>query len=50
MRLDRKLGTGTEMSIRALLLDIAAQWPSYAANKTTYRTAPAYELVTKNPK
>ena len=35
------------MSIRALLLDIAAQWPSYAANKTTDRTAPAYVLVTQ---
>jgi hypothetical protein len=35
------------MSIRALLLDITAQWPSYAANKTTDRTAPVYELVTK---
>lgn len=35
------------MSIRALLLDIAAQWPAYAANKTTDRTAPTYVLVTK---
>lgn len=35
------------MSIRALLLDITAQWPSYAANKTTDRTAPAFVLVTQ---
>jgi len=33
------------MSIRALLLDIAAQWPTYAAQRTTDKTAPAYALV-----
>jgi hypothetical protein len=36
------------MSIRELLLDIAAQWPSYASKKTTDRTAPAYVLVTQS--
>jgi hypothetical protein len=35
------------MSIRALLLDIAAQWPAYAPNKTTNKTAPAHVLVTQ---
>jgi hypothetical protein len=35
------------MSIRALLLDIAAQWLLYAPNKTIDKTAPAHVLVTQ---
>lgn len=35
------------MSIRALLLDIAAQWPAYAPNKITDKTATAHVLVTQ---
>jgi hypothetical protein len=35
------------MSLRALLRDIAVQWPAYAFNKTTDKTAPAHVLVTQ---